>query len=341
MRAVQEETANNMGTERPQWQVLEARPRAGAGRLMCVANQKGGVGKTTTCVNLAAALALRNHRVLMVDIDPQANATTGLGLDYRRSSATSYDLLAGGATLEDVVVQTPIGGLSCVPASPDLAGAEIELVQLEQREHRLAKALAAAPGRYDLVVVDCPPSLGLLTVNALAWAEDVIVPVQCEFYALEGLGQLLETAELVGRSLNSNLRIAGVLLTMFDARTRLAEQVAAEVRRHFGDLVFDTVIPRSVRLSEAPSFGEPVVTLDPSARGAVAFRLLASEVEDRYGLEVHRPPPPPTEEPVRRSPEWRPMGAPGPGGRGYGTVAAEPAGLDEAWPPADPWGTTQ
>lgn len=329
----------SIATKLPYWQLLETRTeRTGAGHIVCVANQKGGVGKTTTCVNLAAALALRGHRVLVIDVDPQSNATTGVGLDYRRTTATTYDLLLGEAQLDEVILKTPIEGLSCVPSSPDLAGAEIELVQVDQRERTLSRALGAAWRRYEMVFLDCPPSLGLLTVNALACAHDLIVPVQCEYYALEGLGQLLATAELVRRSLQVELRIGGVLLTMYDARTKLAEQVAAEVRSHFGRLVFETIIPRTVRLSEAPSFGEPVVTLDPSARGAIAYRLLASEVEDRYDLGTH-PPPPPADEPVGQAHEWRPVSIPGPGGRGYGTVTAEPGDLDDAWPPAEPWGT--
>ena len=188
---------------------------------------------------------------------------------------------------------------------------------------------------YELILLDCPPSLGLLTVNALAAAHDLIVPVQCEYYALEGLGQLIGTAERVRRSLNPDLRIAGFLLTMFDARTKLAGQVADEVRTHFGELVFETVIPRSVRLSEAPSFGEPVLTLDPSSRGSISYRLLATEVEARYGLEVHPPPPPPSE--IRLDAE-RPAGTPGPKGRGYGTVAPEPVGVGGAHPRPAPWG---
>lgn len=317
------------------WKLLEARPIApGGGRIVCLANQKGGVAKTTTAVNLGAALALRGHRVLVVDVDPQANATTGLGLDHRRAEVTSYDLLLGGASLDEATAKTAIAGLDCVPAAPDLAGAEVELVAQLERERRLAAALDGAAGRYELVLVDCPPSLGLLTVNALVAAQDLIVPVQCEYYALEGLGQLLGTAERVRRSLNPELRIAGFLLTMYDARTKLSSQVSDEVRGHFGELVFATVIPRSVRLSEAPSFGEPVLTLDPSSRGAISYRLLAAEVEQRYGLRAPAPsvpaPPPPPAAP-----------RPGPGGRGYGTTVPEPPGLDEAWPPLEPWGAAR
>jgi chromosome partitioning protein len=312
------------------WKLLEARPISpGAGRVVCLANQKGGVAKTTTAINLAAALALRGHRVLVIDIDPQANATTGLGLDQRAVEVTSYDLLLGGAGLDEATAPTCIANLACVPATADLAGAEVELVAQMERERRLAAALAGAPGRYEIVFVDCPPSLGLLTVNALVAAQDLIVPVQCEYYALEGLGQLIGTAERVRRSLNPELRIAGFLLTMYDARTRLSSQVSDEVRGHFGNLVFATVIPRSVRLSEAPSFGEPVLTLDPSSRGAIAYRLLAVEVEQRYGLNAPTVPRPATPPP--------PPARPGPGGRGYGTTVPEPPGLDDAWPRPEPW----
>ena len=310
---------------------------AGRGRIVSVANQKGGVAKTTTSVNLGAALALRGHRVLLVDVDPQSNATTGVGLDHRSVPLSTYDLLVGEARLEEVARPTAIKGLDCAPASLDLAGAEIELAGAMAREHKLREALDGADERYDMILLDCPPSLGLLTINALAAARDLIVPVQCEYYALEGLGQLLGTAERVRRSLNPELRISGFLLTMYDARTKLSSQVADEVRSHFGDAVFGTVVPRSVRLSEAPSFGEPVVTLDPSSRGAVSYRLLATEVEERYGLKVHVPPPPPVETQRDRVPMTATAAVPGPGGRGYGTVAPEPAGLDEAWPRGEPW----
>ncbi|MDP9067692.1 MAG: ParA family protein [Actinomycetota bacterium] len=319
------------------WKLLETRPiLPGAGRLVCVANQKGGVAKTTTSVNLGASLALRGHRVLVVDVDPQANATTGLGFDHRDSTPTTYDLLIGAAPLAEVARPTAVAGLDCAPAARDLAGAEIELAGAMARERKLADALEGAAQRYDLIFLDCPPSLGLLTLNALAAAQDLIVPVQCEYYALEGLGQLLATAERVRRSLNAELRIAGFLLTMYDARTKLSSQVADEVRTHFGNAVFGTVIPRSVRLSEAPSFGEPVVTLDPSSRGAVSYRLLAAEVEERYGLDVHVPPSPPAPRPNPVAVP-APAAVPGPGGRGYGTIAPEPAGLDEEWPRREPW----
>lgn len=304
------------------WDILgpHASP-GGAGVVVCVANQKGGVGKTTTCVNLAAALALGGHAVAVVDLDPQANATTGLGIDHRSVERSSYSLISGSASLEEVALPTQIPRLTCVPSSLDLAGAEIELVAAMEREHRLAESLVGATESYRVVLLDCPPSLGLLTVNALVAARDVLVPVQCEFYALEAVARLLSSAERVRAALTPDLRIGGVVLTMYDARTRLAEQVALEIRGHFGDLVYSTVIPRSVRLSEAPSFGEPVVTLDPGSRGSQAYRALASEVAGRYELD----------RPSTRLP------AP-PAGRGYGTRAPEPDGLEDAWPPPQPWG---
>ena len=331
-----------MGTT-TEWKLLEARPIGrGETRLISVANQKGGVAKTTTSVNLGTALALRGHRVLVVDLDPQANATTGLGLDRRAVERTTYDLLAAEATVEEVVRPPAIKNLSIVPASLDLAGAEIELAGAMAREKRLAEALASTRGRFEIVFLDCPPSLGLLTVNALAAAEDLIVPVQCEYYALEGLGQLVETADRVRRSLNPELRIAGFVLTMYDARTKLSRQVADEVRSHFGDLVYGSVIPRSVRLSEAPSYGEPVVTLDPASRGAVAYRKLAAEVEARYEMEVHVPPPPEKKPrvPGSEKPTEKPKaieGPRGPKGRGYGTAAPEPERIDEAFPRPEFW----
>jgi chromosome partitioning protein len=321
------------------WKLLEARPASsGEGRIVSVVNQKGGVAKTTTTVNLAAGLALRGHKVLVVDIDPQANATTGLGLERDRDGASTYDLLLEGLPPAEAIASSRIEGLDIIPSSPDLAGAEVELVGIEDREKRLRVALADTKGLYDVVFVDCPPSLGLLTVNALVGAHDLIVPVQCEYYALEGLGQLLGNAERVRKGLNPDLRIFGFLLTMYDARTRLSSQVEEEVRRHFGELVFETRIPRSVKISEAPSYGEPVLTLDPSSRGAVAYRLLASEVEARYGFKKKAPPPPPP--PPQRAPVPPVKSAgptPGPGGRGFGTVAPEPQGLANAWPPGEPW----
>ncbi len=306
-------------------------------RIVSFTNQKGGVGKTTTSVNLAAALALRGHQVLVVDVDPQSNATTGLGIDHRALDASTYDVMVNEAALGDIVRPTGIKGLDLVPSSPDLAGAEIELVEVPERERRLAEALEGSVSGYDLVFLDCPPSLGLLTVNALAAAQDLIVPVQCEYYALEGLGQLMGTAERVQVGLNGDLRIAGFVLTMYDARTRLSSQVADEVRSHFGEEVFETVVPRSVRLSEAPSFGEPVLTLDPSSRGALSYRLLAGEYESRFGLTTHVPVPPPAKSnQSMEKPEVR-IARPGPGGRGYGVTAPPPGDLEAAWPQGQPW----
>ena len=319
-----------------EWKLLESRPLSpGDTRIVSVANQKGGVAKTTTSVNLGTALALRGHRVAVIDLDPQANATTGLGIDRRAVERSTYDLLTGDASIAEIIVPTAVKNLSVVPASLDLAGAEIELAGAIAREKKLADALESARGAHDIVFLDCPPSLGLLTVNALAAAEDLIVPVQCEYYALEGLGQLVETADRVRRSLNPELRIAGFVLTMYDARTKLSSQVADEVRSHFGDLVYSAVIPRSVRLSEAPSYGEPVVTLDPSSKGAVAYRKLAAEVEARYGMTVHVPPPPPDPKVERKVEAIE--GPRGPKGRGYGTTAPEPPGIDEAFPRPEFW----
>ncbi|MCL8207409.1 MAG: AAA family ATPase [Actinomycetia bacterium] len=248
------------------------------GRVLAVANQKGGVGKTTTVINLSAYLADAGKRVLAVDIDPQGNTTTGLGIDKGACEASVYDLLLGQAPVMDAVVPTDVPGLHVIPATLDLAGAEIELVSAERRELRLADALAPIRERYDFVFVDCPPSLGLLTVNALAAANGVMIPIQCEFFALEGLSQLLETVDLVRRRLNAGLVLEGIVLTMFDARTNLSQQVAREVQEHFGAKVFRAVVPRSVRLSEAPSHGLSIMQYDPKSRGALVYQDLAREV---------------------------------------------------------------
>lgn len=244
-------------------------------------NQKGGVGKTTTVVNLAAYLALSGTSTLVIDIDPQGNATSGLGIDRRALERSVYDALIDRAPVDEVIVGTAVDGLDLMPSSPALSGAEIELVDVPARERRLAASLAGLNGRYERVLIDCPPSLGLLTVNALTAADGVLIPIQTEYYALEGLSQLVNTIRLVREELNPRLEIDGVLLTMYDARTNLSAQVAAEVRRHMDGTVFDTVVPRSVRLSEAPSHGLPIALYDPSSRGANAYDNLAAEVMAR------------------------------------------------------------
>lgn len=249
-------------------------------RIIAVVNHKGGVGKTTTAINLGAWLALQGNSVLVVDLDPQANATTGLGVDPRRVSSNVYQILVAGTPIEDAIEPTAVRNLFCVPSTIDLAGAEIELVTAFSRELRLRKALESLEDEFDFVLIDCPPSLGLLTVNSLAAANEVIVPIQCEYYALEGLGQLLKNINLIQTNLNPDLRLCGIVLTMYDGRTRLSEQVANEVRSHFPGKVFQTVIPRSVRLSEAPSFGQPVALYDRRSRGSVAYENLAGEVAE-------------------------------------------------------------
>ncbi|MCL4352546.1 MAG: AAA family ATPase [Firmicutes bacterium] len=248
------------------------------GKVIAVANQKGGVGKTTTVINLAAYLADAGRRVLAVDVDPQGNTTTGLGIDKSSIEASMYDVLLGDGDIMDALVPTEVVGLHLVPATMDLAGAEVELAQMEPRETLVRDRLSVIRERYDFVFIDCPPSLGLLTINALTAADAVMIPIQCEFFALEGLSQLLATIELVKKRLNPKLQLEGVVLTMFDGRTNLASQVAEEVRAHFRSKVYRSVIPRTVRLSEAPSHGLPIMRYDPKSKGADGYRLLAEEV---------------------------------------------------------------
>ncbi len=250
-------------------------------RVTACTNQKGGVGKTTTVVNLAAYLALSGTSTLVIDLDPQGNATSGLGIDRRSLDRSVYDALIDRVPINELVLGTSIPGLDLVPAALALSGAEIELVGLPAREHRLSASLAELDRRYDRVLIDCPPSLGLLTVNALTAADGVLIPIQTEYYALEGLSQLVNTIRMVREGLNPRLEIDGVLLTMYDGRTRLSVQVAAEVRRHLEGAVYDTVVPRSIRLSEAPSHGVPIAIYDPSSRGAEAYGRLAAEVTAR------------------------------------------------------------
>jgi chromosome partitioning protein len=256
------------------------------GQTIACANQKGGVGKTTTVVNLAAYLALAGDRVLVVDLDPQGNATSGFGIERAGLEATLYDVILGETALVDVIQPTAVAGCSIVPASVSLAGAEVELAGADRRERRLAAILDHRSDDYDYVLIDCPPSLGLLTVNALTASDSVLIPTQCEYYALEGLSQLIATLNLVRDNLNPALEIKGVVLTMYDARTNLSSDVAAEVRRHLGPAVFDTVIPRSVRLSEAPSFGLPIALYRADSRGAIAYSELARELRRRDARPV-------------------------------------------------------
>ncbi len=246
--------------------------------ITAVVNQKGGVGKSTTAVNLGAALARKGKKVLIIDIDPQGNATSGLGVDKSELEHSIYELLLGSQQFETLVKDLDEDNLNLLPSSIDLAGAQIELVSQISREKKLAQELEGRLTDYDYALIDCPPSLGLLTLNALSAADDIIIPIQCEYYALEGLGQLLDTVELVQNNLNPSLKIRGVLLTMYDARTNLSSQVSEEVEKFFSDRLYETVIPRNVRLSEAPSFGQSIFAYDPSSRGAKAYSQLAEEV---------------------------------------------------------------
>lgn len=247
-------------------------------RVIAVANQKGGVGKTTTSVNLGACLAETGYRTLIVDLDPQGNASSGVGVDTRGVENSMYDVLLHDVDMEDCIEPASLRNLFVAPANLDLAGAEIELVPAMARETRLKKAVDSVIDDYDFVIIDCPPSLGLLTVNALVAAREVLVPIQCEYYALEGLGQLLRNVDLVKRNLNTELEVSTIVCVMYDSRAKLSQDVVAEVREHFGDKVCQTLIPRNVRLSEAPSHHQPINVYDPSSKGAIAYRLVAKEV---------------------------------------------------------------
>lgn len=253
--------------------------------VVALANQKGGVGKSTTAINLAASLAFRDQRILLIDLDPQGNASSGLGIERDDVEVSVYEVILKEAAVEDAIEPTSVRNLYLLPATIDLAGAEIELVSVLSRETRLRAAIAESDEQFDVILIDCPPSLGLLTVNALAAADEVMIPIQCEYYALEGLSQLLRNVELVTSNLNPELKVGGVVLTMYDGRTKLSKDVASQVREYFGDVAYKTVIPRSVRLSEAPSHGEPIEAFDPMSRGAIAYRHLGQEFLARHSLK--------------------------------------------------------
>lgn len=256
------------------------------GRIIAIANQKGGVGKTTTAINLAASLAALEKKVLIVDADPQANATSGIGIDTRKINSTIYDCLIDGKDTKETIIGCEIDNLSLIPSNIDLVGAEIEMLEVPEREMVLKKVLSGIKNDYDFIFIDCSPSLGLLTVNALSAADSVIIPVQCEYFALEGLGKLLNTIKIIQNNLNTALEIEGFLLTMYDARLRLSNQVAEEVNKHFQQMVFQTIIQRNVKLSEAPSFGQPAILYDADSRGTVNYLNLAKEILEKEEARV-------------------------------------------------------
>jgi len=253
------------------------------GKIIAIANQKGGVGKTTTAMNLAASLAVLEFNTLVIDADPQANTTSGLGHDPREIDKSIYECMVDGIDISSIIIKTEIENLDLVPSHIDLVGAEVEMVNLENREEKMRNVIASVKENYDFIIIDCSPSLGLITINALTAANSVIIPVQCEYFALEGLGKLLNTIKIIQTRLNQDLEIEGILLTMYDVRLRLSNQVVEEVRMHFKNMTFETIIPRNVKLSESPSYGLPVVAFDATGKGAVAYLNLASEIAEKNG----------------------------------------------------------
>jgi chromosome partitioning protein len=280
------DSASELGAQHPSARGPDA---ARPGRVVAIVNQKGGVGKSTTAVSLGAALAELGKQVLVIDLDPQGNASTGLGINPGDRKVGTYQILSQGTSASSAVQPTAVEGVWAIPSTIDLAGAEIELVGQFSREMRLVRAIEGVVEEYDFVLLDCPPSLGLLTVNALTAANELMVPIQCEYYALEGLGQLLRNVRLVQQNLNPRLTLTGIVLTMYDSRTKLSEQVVEEVRRYFGSRVYDTIIPRTVRLSEAPGFGKPITAYEPRSKGAKAYRKLAQEFLEREEVEEPLP----------------------------------------------------
>lgn len=256
------------------------------GKIIALANQKGGVGKTTSAINLAASLAALEYKTLLVDADPQANATSGLGFDPKEIDESIYECMVEGNDAKDIILKTEINYLDLVPAHIDLVGAEVEMIDLENRERRMEASLASVVSEYDFIIIDCSPSLGLITINALTAANSVVIPVQCEYFALEGLGKLLNTIKIIQTRLNTELEIEGILLTMYDLRLRLSNQVVEEVKQHFQDIVFETIIPRNIRLSESPSFGVPVIAHDAESKGAISYINLANEILERNGIAL-------------------------------------------------------
>ncbi|MGY6559235.1 MAG: ParA family protein [Nitritalea sp.] len=254
------------------------------GKVIAIANQKGGVGKTTTAMNLAASLAVLEYKTLVIDADPQANTTSGLGIDPKAIDKSIYECMVDGVEVAQIAIPTEITHLTLIPSHIDLVGAEVEMINLENREEKMREVIAPIKGDYDFIIIDCSPSLGLITINALTAADSVIIPVQCEYFALEGLGKLLNTIKIIQTRLNPALEIEGILLTMYDVRLRLSNQVVEEVKMHFADLVFETIIPRNVKLSESPSFGLPAIAFDADGKGAVAYLNLANEIAAKNGI---------------------------------------------------------